>query len=415
MKTIRPGDRSMMLRLVLVGMVAALGVSIPGKPSSENWFDSADAWATALFAEWDTWEPIDGRGSTVGTQSHKECEECRLARMRVAASAMAAANGEPPARKLEESVLSKNTDALARLKTVSQPSKANKSVTVEPFRFQEPLDFESAYELNGLLEGLVAQVEKTPEHAATTSPSVPALPVDDVELEEWDEVAPVMIEPVGVAKSVQIAAYDDEPVSCLDEEWASIGSPEDAPKGSDSERVLADLPRDVFTPEARPAALAVVAFPKVMPAIGSLAYLAMKPTASAAIPAKPAVKPFTGAIPPIGTLVYASRCWNAAPLVAASPTVAVRASESALAIELADLPRDVFAPFPCDFVADLPEDVFTPASAALAQKLIPSPQPLAGTQSQPPRLGDAVELTRRAVSAWVSVLIGPALVDVSRR
>ena len=60
-----------------------------------------------------------------------------------------------------------------------------------------------------------------------------------------------------------------------------------------------------------------------------------------------------------------------------------------------------------------PEDVFTPP--VFAQSPLQSDQPLAGNQSQPPRLGDAVELTRRAVSAWVSVLIGPALVDGSRR
>jgi len=82
----------MMLRLVLVGMVAALGVSIPGKPSCEHWFDSAEAWATTLLAEWDTWEPTEGAGSTLlGMQDHQECEQCRLARMRVAANAVAAA------------------------------------------------------------------------------------------------------------------------------------------------------------------------------------------------------------------------------------------------------------------------------------------------------------------------------------
>jgi hypothetical protein len=54
-------------------------------------------------------------------------------------------------------------------------------------------------------------------------------------------------------------------------------------------------------------------------------------------------------------------------------------------------------------------------TGSVAQKPPSNDQPFAGAQSPPQRLGDAVELTRRAVSAWVSVLIGPALVDVSRR
>ena len=66
-------------------------------------------------------------------------------------------------------------------------------------------------------------------------------------------------------------------------------------------------------------------------------------------------------------------------------------------------------------LADLPDDVFAPAPGSVVQKPGSNDQPLAGAQSPPQRLGDAVELTRRAVSAWVSVLIGPALVDVSRR
>ena len=60
-----------------------------------------------------------------------------------------------------------------------------------------------------------------------------------------------------------------------------------------------------------------------------------------------------------------------------------------------------------------PDDVF--AHPSVDQSKLEANHPLAGIASQPPRLGDAVELTRRAVSAWVSVLIGPALVDGSRR
>ena len=88
----------MTLRLVLVGMVAALGVSIPSQPSPDRWFDSAESWATSLLAEWDTWEPTDGNGTgPAGKGDHLDCEECRLAQLRLASNAMRAAAGDPPA------------------------------------------------------------------------------------------------------------------------------------------------------------------------------------------------------------------------------------------------------------------------------------------------------------------------------
>ena len=57
MKTTRAGDRSMMLRLVLVGMVAALGVTIPSRPDGRGWLGSAERWAKSVLADWDTWRP----------------------------------------------------------------------------------------------------------------------------------------------------------------------------------------------------------------------------------------------------------------------------------------------------------------------------------------------------------------------
>jgi hypothetical protein len=67
------------------------------------------------------------------------------------------------------------------------------------------------------------------------------------------------------------------------------------------------------------------------------------------------------------------------------------------------------------FLEDLPSDVFVPALTPPEEELVAKDRPLAGVAPQPARLGDAVELTRRAVSAWVSVLIGPALVQEGAR
>src|SRR5437762_359530 len=65
-KTIDRGERAMVLRLVLVGMVAALGVSVPSRPECESWFNSAREWVSAQLADWDTWRP-------------SEADSCRVA------------------------------------------------------------------------------------------------------------------------------------------------------------------------------------------------------------------------------------------------------------------------------------------------------------------------------------------------
>src|SRR4029079_2736135 len=57
MNTTRPGERPMTLRLVLVSLVAALGLTIPGVPMIEGWVASTQNWMNARFADWDTRNP----------------------------------------------------------------------------------------------------------------------------------------------------------------------------------------------------------------------------------------------------------------------------------------------------------------------------------------------------------------------
>ena len=47
----------MTLRLVLVSLVAALGLTIPGVPMIESWVASTQNWMNARFADWDTRNP----------------------------------------------------------------------------------------------------------------------------------------------------------------------------------------------------------------------------------------------------------------------------------------------------------------------------------------------------------------------
>lgn len=47
----------MTLRLVLVSLVAALGLTIPSTPMIESWVASTQNWMNARFADWDTRNP----------------------------------------------------------------------------------------------------------------------------------------------------------------------------------------------------------------------------------------------------------------------------------------------------------------------------------------------------------------------
>ena len=82
----------MMLRLVLVGMVAALGVTIPGGTNRGGWLVSAGRWANSAVVDWDTWRPdsVAGQSRRIVTTRHG-CEQCRLARAAIALREQAAA------------------------------------------------------------------------------------------------------------------------------------------------------------------------------------------------------------------------------------------------------------------------------------------------------------------------------------
>jgi hypothetical protein len=71
----------MTLRLVLVGIVAALGVTLPNEPECEIWFGAAENWAISVLADWDTWRPNQaGDDSQRRQPSIHDCVQCRLAR-----------------------------------------------------------------------------------------------------------------------------------------------------------------------------------------------------------------------------------------------------------------------------------------------------------------------------------------------
>jgi hypothetical protein len=54
MKTTQPGERSMLSRLVLFGIVGALGITIPSQKEIGRCFGAAQSWAIARLADWDS-------------------------------------------------------------------------------------------------------------------------------------------------------------------------------------------------------------------------------------------------------------------------------------------------------------------------------------------------------------------------
>ncbi len=174
----------MMLRLVLVGIVAGLGVTIPSQQVGQGWLGSADRWASSLLADWDTWRPEDSGHQRVAAIVH-ECEQCRLARSGVVlrerkvapagtvrltrwAPAQPAAGGEKPTG-------------------VSRPTRASRStgapvIAFDPIQINGDFYAGVAFELNKGAEGIdLPQPNEVSGAVASVSP--PAVVTENTELD----------------------------------------------------------------------------------------------------------------------------------------------------------------------------------------------------------------------------------------
>ncbi len=72
----------MMLRLALVGIVVALGVTVPNQSECDSWLVSTENWARSFLANWDRWSPPENLAASEHAGSADDgCEQCRLARL----------------------------------------------------------------------------------------------------------------------------------------------------------------------------------------------------------------------------------------------------------------------------------------------------------------------------------------------
>jgi hypothetical protein len=82
MNTKQTGEPPMIMRLVLVGLVAALGVTLPSRPECERWMGSVQSWACGVLADWDTWKPCESDAYCLPSESHVTVSDLgRLARV----------------------------------------------------------------------------------------------------------------------------------------------------------------------------------------------------------------------------------------------------------------------------------------------------------------------------------------------
>jgi len=377
----------MMLRLALVGIVAALGVTLPDQSACEQWFASAQNWANATLADWDTWTPhARDNDCRPYARGKTDCPQCRLARSKPAA------NPRTPVRTAEhravatvgQEVLISAKPAVEQPPRPSSPTENRQSVGFEPIVVQEDPFSQVGFELNRMADGI-----EVPAASSTPPPSAPAPPTavvaspprwepvaasDDLDLSVLGALCGVAGETWADAAFMQVAAQPPRDMEQRDDAFVCDGF------GDDVEA----LAREVASSEPKP---------DFTTDVTGWDFVALFATDLACCP---------------GTDCALEDDIEAAPTL---PPVA----------SLPDLPREVFGPGGAEptrpeppRVAPAPPQVVM--SVDLPREETPSsPHQNVGRASAEPRLGHAVELTRDAWYAWMNVLTGPALVHVTSR
>jgi hypothetical protein len=388
----------MLLRLSLVGMVAALGVTLPSQAHSDKWLESAQTWANSVFAEWDTWQPPESfrSGCFFDSGDAAECPACRLARTRLAAN---------------------------ERKSPAPDSDAKKPVTFEPIMVDEHAVSGIAYELNNMFDGQKPTLSDSAQEIVTEKVAKPgphgAVVKSFPEREAGATVGPTG--PFGVGIELELGF-----VSAL-RSWAagvssaagpvqpSVAAEAELDQTGDDQWLCGENPDDDWALSAEPSG-------DRGPAAG---------TVQMAVTAPKTPEPCADF-----DEEFAFEIAQSAPPV--PPT--------RLAAALRGLPRDVFAPSRTTkqeeppgegaargggiVLADLPADVFAWRNSGAAGELPgtrveaadgssqvtgPAPRPSAIGSTGQPRFGHAIELTRQALFEWMNVLTGPAILDMSAR
>ena len=412
----------MMLRLVLVGMVAALGVTIPGGTNRGGWLVSAARWGSSVNLDWDAWRP-DNRANQaprVATTRH-QCEQCRLARAAIALRERRPAPGVVATSTKSTSV---QTGIGSEQRTAdSHRVSAADSLRAPTLAF-EPIDVANdfytgiAFELNRNAEGIdlvqsptaptssVARFEAVVlvENLETDLPAVlcGVTDEDDVEPASLAVASQPREENDPTASGTLISSETGDEFNLGETEATPTSEPDVSPVVAASVRAAAanDCPEpfEVFTCQTGP--INEDDAPTYEEALGPAIVAAASTSSVVTQPAAP--------LYPVAPPVVAERTKPSLDQGAVIPWPAFAPDDtssqpSTRVVQDTTVPWPVFAPIELTADSSRAAESFSSASA-----------PRHGSSSNA-SWGQAVDLTRQAVSAWMHVLSGSARVEVTAR
>ena len=375
----------MMLRLVLVGGVALLGLTIPSKPGCDRWLNSAQSWASAVLADWDNWTPR-GRGgsdSSAGPVA-RVCEQCRLARERRAAQTRMPA-AAAPVMSLASAIVGATGGGGNGCDVLPADVFAPAVVVFEPIKVAEPLLVSVTHELNVVSESQTeTPVPARPACGQTAFPDFVAsvrVVTDKLEkammggLKRGLEVALVRLNSMR-ADGAEPSAL---PSVMIADDHFLCGA-----LGDEYDDNCADIP------PASPAAVAQEAAPVAVADFDLELGCALESDATTVV--APIAAP---------TRLAAELPW---------PAFAPAGSPEQPEMAVTDAGQSHPAPPGNTAVAASTFD----ASRQPVTTIDARPHTTLGSAAASSGLEQAVELTRNAAFAWVRVLTGPALVNVTR-
>ena len=411
----------MMLRLVLVGMVAALGVTIPGGSNRGGWLKTAGRWANSAVADLDLWNADSSASQPRRIVATRHgCEQCRLARAALAERELRAAKSQIA-----------DSTKIAVIKTAAgsekptgenhrvPPADSVRATTVafEPIEVGDDFYANIAFELNRIAEGInVAHSATMP--SATLARSEPIVLRDGIEPELPAVLCGVSdeddVEPLPIAVASQPGEENDP---------TAFGTFVSGESGDDAGRdETADSPiSGAVTAPIVAAGIQPVAANDGTELFEGIACQTHFNDDDAGLFAE-------GPSPTVfdDSSILSVVTEPATPLIPAAPAVVVESTPHSQ-VRVTAIPWPVFAPVepmvqPTTRVAQeqtVPWPVFAPTNATNDPNLAPESRSSAtasgqGSSSQA-GLSQAVDLTRQAMRAWMSVLVGSAPVEVTAR
>ena len=253
----------MMTRLVLVGLVAALGVTLPSRPDCDRWIASTQKWASRVLADWDTWEPHESDAYSIrGTrqviltdqQMPNQVKRKELAGASPEVSAAASSKSSTPQQNAAVPVLATNEKM-----TRNVPSKA-KDAGWNPVVFSDHTELAVVVELYRIAEETSIELRREPVHIDVSPVSgPPVVQVVPMQALPSRDVAPDRHRnEIESANALSLPADVFAPESTQSEAQSvtiqSLPTDVFAPAERGSEVLIAEfraLPDDVFVPTAK--------------------------------------------------------------------------------------------------------------------------------------------------------------------